>query len=143
MARITPLTWIRSRISTSTFKVSLHLSSTTGFICHFVSSVRAPFVWQVWWSQYSWNIVESSASLKPIGSIAPNWTSRLKDPHRRYLLSAVQVHATTHCRFFREQHFGPRIFQGRPWLKVTINTNNWTQLEGVMRSYSMYDTGCV
>jgi hypothetical protein len=65
---------------------------------HFVSSVRAPFVWQVWWSQYSWNIVESSASLKPIGSIAPNWTSRLKDPHRRYLLSAVQVHATTHCR---------------------------------------------
>ena len=38
------------------------------------------------------------ADLKPIGSIAPNWASGWS-----YLLSAVQVHTTTHCMFYREQ----------------------------------------
>jgi len=26
----------------------------------------------------------------------------LKDPHWSYLLSAVQVHTATHCRYYRE-----------------------------------------
>ena len=41
------------------------------------------------------------ASLKPIRPIASKWAPRWK-----YRLSAVLVHATTHCRFDREQ-LGP------------------------------------
>jgi len=36
--------------------------------------------------------------LKPFGPIDPNWTPRLS-----YLPSAVRT--TTHCRFYREQHW--------------------------------------
>ena len=39
--------------------------------------------------------------LKPIAPIAPYWAPRWND-----LLSAVQVHITTHCRLHREQ-LGP------------------------------------
>ena len=38
------------------------------------------------------------AGLKPIGPIAPNLA-----PCSSYLHSVVQVHKTTHCRFYREQ----------------------------------------
>jgi hypothetical protein len=50
---------------------------------------------------------------EPIGQIAPNWA-----PNWSYLLSAVQVHTTTHCRFYREHHCAPHVL--RPVLRKSI-----------------------
>jgi hypothetical protein len=41
---------------------------------------------------------DHSAGLKPIGTIPPNWT-----PRWSYMLSAVQIHTTTHYMFYIEQ----------------------------------------
>ena len=47
--------------------------------------------------------------LKPIGQIAPNW-----GPSWSFLLSVV--HTTTHCRFYREQHWTPYLLTPvLPW----------------------------
>jgi hypothetical protein len=45
------------------------------------------------------NINVNRAGIKPIGQITP--------PCWSYLLLAVQVHTTTHCRFYKEQQMGP------------------------------------
>jgi hypothetical protein len=52
--------------------------------------------WQITHLEFDNN--RSRVGLKPIGPIAPNWA-----PYWSYLLSAVQVHITTHRRFYREQ----------------------------------------
>jgi hypothetical protein len=43
--------------------------------------------------------------VNPIGQIAPNWVLRLRGPRWSHLLSAVQVHTTTHCRLYREHNW--------------------------------------
>ena len=45
-------------------------------------------------------LLSAKTGLKPIGPIALNWSQRWS-----YLLSAVQVHTTAHCRCYREQHW--------------------------------------
>ena len=47
---------------------------------------------------YTTSTTKNMAGFKPIGPIALNWVS-----HWHYLLSAVDVHATTHFMFYREQ----------------------------------------
>ena len=49
------------------------------------------------------------AGLKPIGTIASYWAL-----HCSCLVSAVQVHTTTHCKFYREQ-FDPAPLKAGPW----------------------------
>ena len=56
--------------------------------------------------------------LKPIGPIGPNQTPQLRGPLCRYILSVVQVHTTTHCRFYREQYWAPQLL--RPALIVNM-----------------------
>ena len=56
--------------------------------------------------------------LKPIGPIGSNQTPQLRGPLCRYILSVVQVHTTTHCRFYREQYWAPQLL--RPALIVNM-----------------------
>ena len=51
-------------------------------------------------------VIDNRADLIPIPPIAPNWASRWS-----YILSAIQVHTTTHCRFYREQHWAPHLLK--------------------------------
>jgi hypothetical protein len=61
-------------------------------------------------------LVRARAGLKPIIPTAPNLA-----PHWSYLLSAVQIHATTHCRFYKEQQWVPHLL--RPiLLRVNVKT---------------------
>jgi hypothetical protein len=49
------------------------------------------------------------AGLKPIGPIASNWVPRVRGPAPSYQLLAVQVHTTTHNRFYIEQHWASQL----------------------------------
>jgi hypothetical protein len=67
--------------------------------------------------------------VNPIGQIAPNWVPRLRGPCWSYLLSAGQVHTTTHCRLYREQNW-VRTSYGRPCLYSDVFIA--TQVQGEM-----------
>lgn len=55
-----------------------------------------------------------SSGLKPIGPIDPNWALRWS-----YILSTVEEHTTSHCRFNREQHRDPHLL--RPALHLMVD----------------------
>ena len=62
----------------------------------------------------------NGASLKPIGPIAPNWAPAME-------LSTLGC-ASTHCRFYREQHFGPTPPKAGPDYDNTSDINYiWAQ----------------
>ena len=67
--------------------------------------------------------------VNPIGQIAPNWVPRLRGPRWSYLLSAVQVHTTTHCRLYIE-HNWVRSSYGCPCLYPDVFIA--TQVQGEM-----------
>ena len=57
-------------------------------------------------------IIPPRASLKPFWLIAPNWVRCLRGAkHWSYLISAVQVHTTTHCRFYREHYWAIHLIK--------------------------------
>ena len=99
-------------------------SAQTAQILQYVYTALYESIWNIHghcWHIYKWMkllthfthllppfkmIIDSRADLKPIPSIVPNWASRWS-----YIFSAIQVHTTTHCRFYREQHWAPHLLK--------------------------------
>jgi hypothetical protein len=67
------------------------------------------------------------ADLTPNGQLSPNWA-----PHWSYLLSVVQVHTTTHCMFYREQHWAPHV------LRPALSTYNFILFPKLANLYQLF-----